>query len=195
VLSPLLYTAPDDAVEATVLDVLEVGLSAAFGLSVQRLSRSRPPEGAWNARRGQYDASERLQAVGGFVPADPARVLGVTSRDIFLPGLSFVFGQAQLEGRAALLSLARLQQEFYGFPCDTLLLMKRACTEAVHELGHTFGLVHCRDPRCVMSLSTTVNQVDAKLPEFCGSCRILLRESAGMAALSRESSRDEEEYP
>jgi archaemetzincin len=136
-----------------------------------------------------------LRAVAGGVPADAARVLGITSRDIFLPGLSFVFGQAQLGGRAALLSLARLQQEFYGFPCDTLLLMTRACTEAVHELGHTFGLVHCRDPRCVMSLSTTVNEVDAKLQEFCGSCRILLRESAGMAALSRESSRGEEEHP
>lgn len=192
--SPI-YTAPDDAVEATVLDSVEARLSGAFGLAVRRLSRARPSEGAWNASRGQYDASELLRAVAGCVPADTARVLGVTARDIYLPGLSFVFGQAQLEGRAALLSLARLQQEFYGFPCDTLLLMTRACTEAVHELGHTFGLVHCRDPRCVMSLSTTVNQVDAKLQEFCGSCRILLRESSGMAALSSESSRGEEEHP
>ncbi len=194
-MSSSIYTAPDEAVEATVLDVLEARLSAAFGLSVRRLSRFRPPAGAWNASRGQYDASELLRVVAGCVPADPARVLGVTSRDIYLSGLSFVFGQAQLEGRAALLSLARLQQEFYGFPGDTRLLIDRASTEAVHELGHTFGLVHCRDPQCVMSLSTTVNQVDAKLPEFCGSCRILLRESAGMAALARESSRDEEEYP
>lgn len=188
-----LYTAPDDAVTSTVLDILEAQLSATFGLLVRRLSRSRPPESAWNARRGQYDASELLRAVAGCVAASPARVLGVTSRDIYLPGLSFVFGQAQLEGRAALLSLARLQQEFYGFPCDTRLLTKRAGTEAVHEFGHTFGLVHCRDPRCVMSLSTTVNEVDAKLPEFCGSCRILLHESTGMATQSSEPSRDEEE--
>lgn len=178
-----------------MLDSLEERLSDAFGLGVRRLSRTRPPEGAWDASRKQFDASELLRAVAGCVSANPARVLGVTSRDIYLPGLTFVFGQAQLGGRAALLSLARLRQEFYGFPCDTLRLIQRACTEAVHELGHTFGLVHCRDPRCVMSLSTTLSQVDEKLPEFCGSCRLLLRESAGMAALSSESCTTSEEDP
>lgn len=194
-MSAPIYTAPDGAIEATVLDSVEQRLSAAFGLAVRRLSCVRPPQGAWDTRRGQYDASGLLRAVAGCVEADPARVLGVTSRDIYLPGLTFVFGQAQLGGRAALLSLARLRQEFYGFPGDTLLLIQRACTEAVHELGHTFGLVHCRDPRCVMSLSTTLDEVDAKLGEFCGSCRLLLRESAGMAALSRESRTTNEEHP
>jgi archaemetzincin len=191
-LNASIYTAPDDAVDGSVLDSVEARLSAVFGLRIGRLSPARPPQGAWDASRQQYDASELLRAVAAdCVPVDPVRVLGVTSRDIFLPGLTFVFGQAQLGGRAALLSLARLSQEFYGFPGDTLRLVQRACTEAVHELGHTFGLVHCRDPRCVMSLSTTLDQVDAKLTEFCGSCGILLRESAGMAALSNPPSREE----
>lgn len=193
-MNALFYMVPDDIVEAAVLDALGARLPAAFGHPVLRLPRSQPPESAWNARRGQHDASELLRAVAAAGPANPARVLGVTAHDLFLPGLSFVFGQAQLEGRAALLSVARLRQEFYGLPCDTLLLIRRACTEAIHELGHTFGLVHCRDPRCVMSLSTTVNQVDAKLPEFCGSCRILLQESAAVATLTRETSRDQEEH-
>jgi archaemetzincin len=193
-LSPQLYTAPDDAVEVAVLDAVETRLSDAFGLSVGRLARSWPPGSAWSARRGQYDASALLRMVSDRLPEDATRVLGVTTRDIFLPGLTFVFGQAQLEGPAALVSLARLQQEFYGFPRDAPLLIRRACTEAVHELGHTFGLVHCHDPRCAMSLSTTVDQVDAKLQEFCRSCWILLKESAGMAALSSDRSRDLEEH-
>jgi archaemetzincin len=193
-LSSAIYTAPDDAVDGGVLDSLEQRLSTVFGLSVRRLGRARPPQEALDRGRNQYDASDLLRAVAGSVLAGPARVIGVTSRDIFLPGLTFVFGQAQLGGRAALLSLARLRQEFYGFPGDGLLLIQRACTEAVHELGHTFGLVHCRDPRCVMSLSTTLDQVDAKRPEFCGTCGILLRESSGMAALSAAPGSGEKEH-
>ena len=84
--------------------------------------------------------------------------------------LSFLFGQAQLDGAAAIVSIARLRQEFYGLPGDEGLLLARARKEALHELGHTFGLVHCPDPLCAMSLSTSLPQVDAKRDEYCESC-------------------------
>jgi len=93
-----------------------------------------------------------------------------------VPMLTFVFGQAQLGGRVAIVSLARLRQEFYGLPADPILVRERAVKEALHEMGHAFGLVHCVDPLCAMSLSTQVEQVDAKLPDVCPSCRTLLRE-------------------
>ena len=67
--------------------------------------------------------------------------------------LSFVYGQAQLQGRVAVVSLARLRPEFHGLPPDPAALERRAAKEAVHEVGHTFGLVHCADRRCPMSLS------------------------------------------
>lgn len=111
------------------------------------------------------------------------RIIGITGADLQLPMLSFVFGQAQLAGPAAVVSAARLRQEFYGLPPDDELLRARLDREVAHELGHTFGLVHCPDPRCCMSLSTSIEQVDTKLPEFCRDCRGRLRESQAQARL------------
>jgi archaemetzincin len=91
--------------------------------------------------------------------------------------LSFVFGQAQVGGAAALVSVARLRQEFYGIPANDRLTIARAIKECVHETGHTFGLTHCPDTGCPMSLSNTIRQVDDKGDELCGNCSIRLEES------------------
>ena len=103
---------------------------------------------------------------------DPdARVLGVTACDLYVPVLTFVFGEAQLDGNCAVVSLARLQEEFYGMPPRDDLLRERLVKEAAHELGHTFGLRHCADWRCVMASSHAVERLDVKGAEFCGACR------------------------
>jgi archaemetzincin len=94
--------------------------------------------------------------------------------DLFVPVLTFVFGQAQLKGPGALLSTFRLRNEFYGLPADPYLLLDRTIKEAVHELGHSFGLVHCHDPACVMSSSTYVEEVDLKSDWYCSECEGLL---------------------
>ena len=69
-----------------------------------------------------------------------------------------------------MISLARLRPEFYGSPPDDTLFLQRAVKEAVHELGHTYGLGHCRDPRCVMFFSNTLHDTDVKGPGFCAAC-------------------------
>jgi archaemetzincin len=102
------------------------------------------------------------------------KLLAVTEQDLFLPMFTFIYGQAQLGGKVGIVSLARLRQEFYGLAGDSELLRERACKEALHERGHAFGLVHCRDENCVMSASTDIQRVDGKRGEFCNSCRILL---------------------
>jgi archaemetzincin len=108
--------------------------------------------------------------VSRFCPDDALRVLGVTERDLFIPVLTFVFGHAQLGGRAAVVSLARLRQEFYGLEPNRQMLLDRARKEALHEAGHTFGLVHCPDRNCAMALSTRVQQIDEKRAAFCRVC-------------------------
>jgi archaemetzincin len=94
----------------------------------------------------------------------------VTEADLAIPTLTFVFGQAQLDGQVAVLSLARLRQEFYGLPSDETLLRERVTKEVLHELGHTFGLTHCAESKCVMSLATHIGLVDNKEERYCTHC-------------------------
>jgi archaemetzincin len=101
--------------------------------------------------------------------------LAVTERDLFVPVLTFVFGQAQLGGRVAVISLARLRQEFYGLAINREVFAERAAKEALHETGHMFGLVHCADRACAMSLATNVRQIDTKQAAFCAPCTARLR--------------------
>ena len=99
------------------------------------------------------------------------RAIGVTRLDLFVPILTFVFGEAELGGRCAVVSLQRLDERFYGVPAREELLRERLVKEAVHELGHTFGLRHCEDWRCVMTSSHAVDRLDVKGVEFCRECR------------------------
>lgn len=128
------------------------------------------PETAFDSSRGQYRSTALLRRLlDGPVEAS-ARILGVTSVDLFTPVLTYVFGEAQLEGRGAIVSLHRLRPELYGLPKDDALLHERLIKEAVHELGHTYGLLHCADPMCVMHASTYAEQIDFKRGSFCATC-------------------------
>jgi len=66
---------------------------------------------------------------------------------------------------------ARLHEDFYGMPARHDLLRERLVKEASHELGHTFGLRHCADWRCVMASSHAVERLDVKDAAFCEACR------------------------
>lgn len=148
---------------------IEELLSAEFGLPVREMKLPRV-DFAFDARRKQYGSIPVLEMLSRLCPADAAKLVGVTECDLFIPVLTFVFGHAQLGGRVAVVSLARLRQEFYGLQPNRDVFLDRARKEALHETGHTFGLVHCADRSCAMSLSTHVQQIDQKRAAFCMVC-------------------------
>jgi archaemetzincin len=140
---------------------------------------SRPPwfdpERAFDVRRGQYNSTILLEMLLGDPRENEGKLLGVTNVDLFIPVLTFVFGEAQLDGRAAVVSIHRLHNEAYGLPADEQVLQDRFEKEALHEIGHTFGLVHCVSRDCVMRSSTYVEEIDLKAADYCDECILSLR--------------------
>lgn len=130
---------------------------------------------AYNPSRGQYNSSQILIQLIENPPKDAFRILGVTDVDLFIPILTFVFGEAQLSGIGGIVSLHRLSNKFYGLPENEELMRIRLIKEAIHELGHTYGLVHCMRPGCVMNSSTYVEDIDEKSEFFCSSCLAYIR--------------------
>jgi archaemetzincin len=124
-------------------------------------------------RQGQVDADallERLEAA----EEDGAVLVGVTSLDLAIPIFTFVFGRARHDGRAALVSLARLRPEFYGLPADPALTERRAVAEILHELGHVSGLRHCEASSCLLRFAASVEAVDLRGSSFCPACEARL---------------------
>ena len=150
-----------------MLEHVRSHLVRAFRTEVGILRDPRRPADSWDPRRRQHSSKKILSFLLEAGPPPPARVLGVTDRDLFIPILTFVFGEAQLGGRAAVVSTARLDD---GVPVSPRVLWERLATECVHEVGHTYGLLHCPTPRCAMGRSPSVRDVDAKRGLLCRDC-------------------------
>lgn len=156
-------------------DGLMAGTSAAlareYSTRAARLRLPERPDGAFDPARHQHSSRVILTWLAGRVPDGSAKLLGVTDVDLFVPVLTFVFGEAQLGGRVAVVSIARLR----GLP-DPHLLADRLVKEAVHEVGHTYGLVHCASLTCVMTRSAGLAAVDRKRERLCPDCRVRYHE-------------------
>lgn len=167
--------------EAALLGDVKEALEASYGLPARIHAPSERPADAYDARRGQHASGKILAWLSSRPPDGSRRILGVTDADLFIPILTFVFGEAQLRGRAAVVSTARLSDR-EGIPAGHAILAARLAKECVHEVGHTFGLIHCRAPGCAMARSTSLRDVDAKTSRLCEECR------EGVADLLRKES-------
>lgn len=156
--------------DARLLDWLRQALAEKFNVKAEILSPALDVGFAIHAERGQYHSSEILAQMQSYVTRDTWKLLGVTALDLYIPILTFVFGEAQVGGSSAIVSYHRLRQEFYGLPEDVDTLANRLLIEAVHELGHTLRLTHCEDYRCAMAASHAVEWIDIKDSGYCEAC-------------------------
>lgn len=125
----------------------------------------------FDAARRQYDGNRLIKVVQSLTFPDSDKTLAFFNVDLFVPILTFIFGQAFLGGNAGIVSIYRLNNERYGMPADNQLLQERLIKEVIHELGHAFGLIHCKEPLCVMRSSTYVEDIDQKSRHLCAKCR------------------------
>ena len=153
-----------------ILARLAPALGDLFHAPCAMFSEPLDPTFALHPERQQHHSSEILAAMQHFVRPDSWRVLGVTMVDLYIPILTFVFGEAQMGGPCGLVSGHRLQQQFYGLPPDDKLFEQRLLTESAHELGHTLQLTHCDDYQCAMAPSHGVEWMDLKLSSLCPAC-------------------------
>ena len=161
---------PIGEIDQKVIQVLEDDLNTVLKKLVV-ISKGMPdPADAYHQRRNQYLSTAILSSIVEQKEVTSyEKILGIVDHDLFVPDLNFVFGQAS--PKAAVISLTRLRQTFYQLPEDQTLFHQRVLAEAVHELGHTYGLRHCKNPRCVMFFSNSSMETDRKGSAFCPACQ------------------------
>ncbi|RMH02008.1 MAG: Zn-dependent protease [Aquificota bacterium] len=155
-------------VEKRLLLAVAKNIKEVFGLDVRFSHLSLPPKYGYNPLRHQYNASLLLEYLSRVYYKDMLKLVAVVPFDLYEEGLNFVFGVAQLGGRYALVGTLRLWDRRED------LFFERVMKEVNHELGHTFGLLHCKNPGCVMNFSNSLEEVDLKGRFFCESCNKIL---------------------
>lgn len=160
---------PIGAIESEILAQLKESLEQTFTSVVEIGTQMDRPDYAYHPSRGQHLAPLILAAMSEF--AAEGKMLGVADVDLYAPGLNFVFGQADVKRGIAIISLHRLRQEYYHLARDKELFSHRAIKEAIHEIGHTYGLTHCGDEACVMHFSNSLGDTDRKEAYLCQKCR------------------------
>ena len=158
-------------IDSILLEHIRLELPRNLPVSCDLRAIELDPNPSYHPERQQYHSSEILERLQPLVRESDWRLIAITSVDLYIPILKYVFGEAQMGGPCAVVSYHRLRQEFYGLDRDHDLLAERLLKECVHELGHTLGLHHCQDYRCAMASAHAVEWVDLREYALCDGCR------------------------
>jgi archaemetzincin len=156
-----------EGLEEDMLAELQRVLASVFSAEIIAAAGVPLPSSAYDRMRRQYHSTPILRELARVKPRHAERLLGVADVDLYVPELNFVFGEADASRGTAVFSLARLHTD--GPDQRAPLFLRRAATEAIHELGHTYDLDHCANSRCVMWFSNTLAETDRKGLAFCAA--------------------------
>ena len=157
--------------EKELLEVIARDVEHEFGFPVKIRDGRLDLSDFYDPARRQYDGNRLLREIDLNFGHDSVKTLGIFNVDLFIPILTYIFGQAFLNGHSGIASIYRLSNERYGLKPDLAVMTDRIRKEAIHELGHTFGLIHCHYHDCVMRSSTYVEDIDQKGIHLCSNCR------------------------
>jgi archaemetzincin len=169
-----IYILPLGEIDEEVIQYLKNKIPEVFSLEVEVCSPKKIPLISFNPKRRQYHSSLILEELSK--EKLKGYTLAICDVDLYVEGLNFVFGEANPLNKICIISLTRLRQEYYGLSKDNNLFLLRSLKEAIHELGHIFGLSHCPDPKCVMHFSNCLLDTDKKDFNFCSLCKRKLKD-------------------
>jgi len=164
---------PIDDLDPSLIEQVGKGIEERFGYRVESLSLLKDIDFALDPSRDQYHSTAILQKLADLAPPQTIKLVAICEKDLFIPILTHVYGEAQLGGKACIISTHRLTDNL-PYINTQKTYYQRVIKEAIHELGHTFNLRHCPDPSCSMHYCRTIRDVDRKSDNFCRYCRILL---------------------
>jgi archaemetzincin len=166
---------PVGSFDLELIEFISEQIERVFGFSSEILPMLNDLSFAFDSNRKQYHSTKILERLAEKIPPTMTKALAIVQVDLFIPILTHVYGEAQLGGKTCVVSTFRLNE---GRPNINIRepFIGRIMKEAIHELGHTFQLRHCKDQNCLMHYCHDERDVDRKTDVLCRYCKILLED-------------------
>jgi archaemetzincin len=162
--------------EQAIVDAVSKTVQECFGIPTKTCTLLNDIGFAKDNERSQYHSTSILKELEAAAPQNSVKIAALCRVDLFIPILTYVYGEAQLDGKACIVSTHRLH-EGTDISLNNDVFFERITKEIIHELGHTFNLRHCQEPTCLMHYCRNEKDVDRKSNQLCRYCTVLLNDS------------------